>query len=121
MTPCLFCSREEYEAPRETDYICSGCVQTLLSISQDKLRRGRALAVEKGYPHKAAAMESFLIPEGQNGKQFNSKRKSRHVGKHFERRGNTKANRFKKITARGLAKQTRLSVPEDQQELSTVS
>jgi hypothetical protein len=41
-------------------YICSKCVQLLLSQSQEKLLRTYNFALEKGYPDKARAIKSFL-------------------------------------------------------------
>ena len=66
MSPaCLFCNCPEnnYKAGPDTDFICSPCVQILLQGNQIELKRAYDKAIEKGYPNKARAIESFLQPE----------------------------------------------------------
>jgi hypothetical protein len=45
----------------------------------------------------------------------------RDTGKHFNRRGDLKADRLNKITTRGIAKQRRLSVSEDKSQQPPLS
>jgi hypothetical protein len=62
------------------ELICSRCTQLLLSADQAELGRGYNKAIEKGYPDKARAIESFLIPEEKNNGQRKpiSKKRGRH-------------------------------------------
>lgn len=62
-SPCLFCS-QGFES--EVEHICSSCVQLLLNADQEDLSKAHTKAIEKGYTHKARAIESFLIPEEIN-------------------------------------------------------
>ncbi len=68
---CLFCNELEQKYKPESDkyLICSRCVQILLSADQAELKRSYSKAIEKGYPNKARAIESFLIPEETNARE----------------------------------------------------
>ena len=86
---CLFCSLPEpnYKPDRHVDFICGDCVILLTDASQEDLKRAHAKAILTGYPGKARAIESFIIPEGKHGKRpsksvkrdFNRKRIARPV------------------------------------------
>jgi hypothetical protein len=79
---------------------------------QDYLQWVHDQAVKNSMTDKARAIESFILPEDTDGKQFNPKSRTRDVGKHFDRRGNLKADRLEKVTTRSIAKQRRLSIFE---------
>jgi hypothetical protein len=68
---CLFCGLPEKGYPSDPDkeFICSRCVQILLSADQEDLNRAYRKAIEKGYPNKARAIESFLMPEEINARE----------------------------------------------------
>ena len=68
---CLFCNQEEpdYKSSKNADFICSSCVQVLLCAEQLHLRHAHEKAVSEGYESKARAIESFLIPEENDGKK----------------------------------------------------
>ena len=68
---CLFCGFPEsrYRPDADKEFICSECVQTLISADQKDLERAYSLSIEKGYPNKASAIESFLIPEEINARE----------------------------------------------------
>lgn len=68
---CLFCNGQEpnYKHGSDVDFICSRCVQLLLGANQDDLRKAHAKAIEKGYPCKAKAIESFLIEDETNDRK----------------------------------------------------
>jgi len=94
---CLFCNREEgpwYKPGKDVDFICSGCVQLLISAEQVDLKRAHKKAIDKGYVKKAKAIEHFLLPEDRNGKQINRRR----TEKHSNRKRIDGAARFKKIS-----------------------
>ena len=60
---CLFCGMERDSKKIDSGaraYICSNCVQTLVNLSQEQLRKAYELATEKGYENKAKAIESFM-------------------------------------------------------------
>jgi hypothetical protein len=65
---CLFCgySERNYIPTSGNDFICSHCVQMLISADQEDLKRAHSKAIEKGLTNKARAIESFLIPEEVN-------------------------------------------------------
>jgi hypothetical protein len=65
---CLFCGNLEknYKSDPGNDFICSRCVQVFTAADQVELRRAYNKAIEKGYPNKIRAIESFLIPEEFN-------------------------------------------------------
>ncbi len=60
---CLFCNGMDinYKPDPSNDFICSLCVQILISATQQELKRAHSKAIEKGYTRKAKAIESFLI------------------------------------------------------------
>ena len=62
---CLFCGKPEkgYKPSKSVDFICSRCVQLLLSADQGQLERAYKKAVRLGYMGKASAIKAFLIPE----------------------------------------------------------
>ena len=69
---CLFChgpdrgGKRTYKPEKGIEFICSACVQTLLNADQDYLKLMHSLATEHGDKGKIRAIESFIIPEGQN-------------------------------------------------------
>lgn len=62
---CLFCNGLEpnYKPTAHIDYICSRCVQVLLSADQGQLQQASQYAIEKGLTRKARAIEKFLIEQ----------------------------------------------------------
>jgi hypothetical protein len=76
---CLFCNGQElnYSPAPNMDFICSSCVQLLLSASQEDLKRAHAKALSLGYQNKARAIESFLIPEGKDEQRKPESKKRR--------------------------------------------
>ena len=68
---CLFCGLPEkgYRPDPDKGFICSSCVQILLSADQKDLNRAYFKALEKGYLKKANAIQSFLIPEETNARE----------------------------------------------------
>jgi len=75
-------------------------------------------AGEKGSDLFSSLMKVYI----QNGgMQVNLRKPGRHITKHFDRRGDIKADRLNQKPARRVQKRQRTSVPEDQQELSPVS
>ena len=83
---CLFCNRLEkkYKPEPGKYFICSQCVQLMLSADQAELMRAYNKAIEKGYPDKASAIKSFLIPK----EKINGQRKpiSKKRGRHIDRK-----------------------------------
>jgi excisionase family DNA binding protein len=80
-----FDESEIWEWHAEKEFICSKCVQLFLSADQAELMRAYNKAIEKGYPDKARAIKSFLIPgEKINGQQKPISQKHR---RHFNRKG----------------------------------
>jgi len=83
-----------------TDFICSQCVQILISADVEDLRRAHKKAIEKRYARKARAIESFLKPEGfdeqrkpiskKRRRYSNRKRIVRTVGDKEKRIGRSK-------------------------------
>jgi len=116
---CLFCNQEEpdYKSPKNSDFICSSCVQVLLDAEQLHLRRAHEKAVSKGYESKAKAIESFLIPEENDGKQINRRRTK-------ERSNRVRASRttqFKKIANSGSKIRKPFALFKNQQNVKAVS
>jgi hypothetical protein len=68
---CLFCGFPEagYHPGSKMEFVCSCCVQILLSADQADLSRAYLKAVEMGYSSKVKAIESFLIPEESNARE----------------------------------------------------
>ena len=78
---CLFCNGLEikYKPESGIDFICSQCVQTLISADQADLKRAYKNAIDTGYSNKASAIESFLIPEDKiDGQRKPAKKRGRH-------------------------------------------
>jgi hypothetical protein len=75
---CLFCNRLEkkYKPEPNNYFICSQCVQLLLSADQSELKRAYSKAIEKGYSNKARAIESFLLPEDINVRETKQARRN---------------------------------------------
>jgi hypothetical protein len=88
---------------------------------QDYLQWVHEQAVKNSMTDKARAIESFILPEENNGKQINPKSRTRDTAKHFNRRGDLKADRLNKIATRGNAKQGRFSVSEDKSQQPSLS
>jgi hypothetical protein len=61
----LFCGQPEKSCKpsKSVDFICSGCVQPLLSADQADLKRAYQKAVRLGYTGKAEAIKTFLVEE----------------------------------------------------------
>jgi hypothetical protein len=78
---CLFCNRLEkkYKPELGKYFICSLCVQLMLSADQAELTRAYSKAIEMGYPDKARAIQSFLIPEEINVRE--TKQARRNMGR----------------------------------------
>jgi hypothetical protein len=68
---CQFCNglEKKYKPGPGKFFICSQCVQLLLSADQADLNRAHRKAIDKGYTNKAKAIESFLILEETNGRK----------------------------------------------------
>jgi len=56
MESCVFCHSPE-------GWVCSVCVQKLLLMGEDKLKKAYALALEKGFAEKAAVIEKLIDKE----------------------------------------------------------
>ena len=82
---CLFCNVPEpnYKPQAKIDFICSQCVQMLIGADQEDLKKAHTKAIDKGYPNKASAIESFLIPEGLYGQR---KPATKNRGRHINRK-----------------------------------
>ena len=87
---CVFCGEFKF-------HICGSCVQKLLYASEDAIREGIQLAIEKGYTEKAKALEKFTGIGGENG---------RETGTNINRTGTRRAVQRQKRTDR-LSTQTR--------------
>ena len=68
---CLFCGSQEknYKPPPNIDFICSRCVQLLLSAEQSELKRALAKAAEMGFENKVLALQSFIVEDETNDRQ----------------------------------------------------
>ena len=77
---CVLCNhpKPNYTPPPHTDDTCSACVQNLLKFTQDELKAGHALAIEKGYTAKADAIASFTIPPEVSAAGFKAKPKTKN-------------------------------------------
>ena len=73
MTTCIFCEMpgEKYKPPKGADFVCSYCVMAFLGAEQDYLQWIYDQAVKNSMTDKARAIESFILPEETDGKQFN--------------------------------------------------
>jgi hypothetical protein len=71
---CLFCNGIErtYKSEPGIDFICSKCVQILLSASPEQLYKAYCKAKTEGYVNKVRAIEFFLDSEA-----FNNDRKTK--------------------------------------------
>jgi hypothetical protein len=120
---CLFCEKPEknFKPARGVDFVCSHCVMAFLSSDQDYLKWVHDQAIKNSMPDKARAIESFIIKEVVDGKQFNPKSRKRHARKYFNRRGNSKADRLEKITTRSIAKQRKVSISEGERKQPALS
>jgi len=51
---CMICNIPEknYKPDEGIEYVCGDCIQKILKFSQEELKRGRLLALEKGYERK---------------------------------------------------------------------
>ena len=90
---CQFCGFPEpaYKSGLGKEFICSKCVQLLLSASKEDLNRAYIKSIEMGYSNKAKAIESFLIPEVSDGK-----RPTRYSPRHPNRERATGPIRYQK-------------------------
>ena len=98
---CLFCNGQEpnYKPGPDVDFICSRCVQLLLGVDQDDLKKAHAKAIEKGYPGKAKAIESFLIGETNEQRKPKTKKYRRHSNrKRIDRTLGNQKERIKRIS-----------------------
>ena len=122
---CLFCEHPERKPPKDTEFVCSRCTGRFVEMSQDALKDGiDYLEVNKAnfcllvdytvIDNKIKALKMFV--EEEQHAPVNPKARKRHIGKHLDRRGDLKANRFDKIAARGIAKQRRVPVFEGEPE-----
>jgi len=120
---CLYCEKPEknYKPLRGTGFICSRCLMAFLSADQDYLKWVYELAIKNSMPAKARAIESFILPEETDGKQFNPKSRTRNIGKRLNRRGNSKADRLDKITTRIIAKQRKIPISEGEHQQPSLS
>jgi hypothetical protein len=121
--PCKFCHRDEPRCDPEKLILCSRCFQVVARWSQEQIIQAYEFAIEHGYTTKAKVLKTF-IQQGdiENGELQNKVRKpTRNIAKHFDRRGDLKADRLNKKSTRRLQKRQRASISEDQQELSAVS
>ncbi len=56
---CVFCSSEE-------GYVCSKCIQKLLLIDKEKLKKAYELAIQKGFVDKAQVIQKLLESEEED-------------------------------------------------------
>ena len=75
---CLFCSCQEKNYKPDKDFICSRCVQLLLSAEQSELKRALAKAEEMGFENKVLALQSFIIEDEINARKT-KKSKRNHL------------------------------------------
>ena len=70
--PCLFCAGIEgrYKPESDTDYVCSRCVQVLLSVDQAHLQRAYLKAIDKGYTNKARAISQGMVTNQRPPKPY---------------------------------------------------
>ena len=92
---CLFCNGTErnYEPPSDTKFICGSCLQLLLRVDNQDLKRGYAKALNFGYLRKARAIETFLTEVIYNEQR---KPKSKKCGRYSNRTGIVKSVRNQK-------------------------
>ncbi len=129
---CLFCEKPEkkYRPSKGIEFVCSRCTGRFVEMSQDSLGEGILyLELNKAnfcllgdytvIDNKIKALNMFI--EEEHHAPINPKARKRHIGKHLDRRGNLKADRFDKIAARGVTKQRKVPVFESEPEQPTVS
>ena len=95
MATCLFCNGTEknYKPGPDVEFVCGTCVQLFLHADKEDLKRAYAKALEKGCLRKVKAIESFLIPEGNNEQR---KPESKKRGRYTDRAGIIKSVRNQK-------------------------
>lgn len=71
---CLICDKYEKHHP-DADFICSACVQDLLQLNRNEIRRAYHLAVEQGLTRKIKALEIW------SGKGFRNGIESRNINR----------------------------------------
>lgn len=72
MTTCLLCSGSEQgrtQPATGAEFVCSMCVQTLLSVPPEKIGRAHQEAVARGLELKASALEMFTA-ENQGEEEY---------------------------------------------------
>lgn len=64
MQSCLWCNGSEssngYKPGNHVDFVCSGCVQLLCGLSQDKLRELQEQCQARGFERRLEAQKSFI-------------------------------------------------------------
>lgn len=77
---CIFCCDSDTDDKPEPgkDLICPMCVQILLAVDQEDLKRAYGKAIERGYDRKSKAIESFLI-EGEVTNDRKTKKTRRNM------------------------------------------
>ena len=58
---CLFCDQFERGHPKTVDYVCSGCVQDLLSMTGSKRKQRKQQARIKNNQRVLTALKMFEI------------------------------------------------------------
>jgi hypothetical protein len=113
MEACIFCNEPEkgYRPGKDIDFICGCCVILLADADQDDLKRAYQKALDKGYPKKVSALESFIIPEGNNEQ---IKPKSKLNRRHSHRKRSIKSVRSKKERIGRLQVQSKATILQGQ-------
>ena len=113
MNVCLFCneSEESYKPGKDIDFICGGCVILLADAEQEDLKKAYQKALNEGYIGKASALESFIIPEG---KDEQSKPKSKINRRHTHRKGSLKSVGHKEERIGRLQVQSKATILQGQ-------
>ena len=75
----------------ENDFICSQCVQMLLTADQQDLKKAHVKAIDKGYLNKASAIESFLTED-----EIEQRKPARYDQRTANRKGTAGSIRDKK-------------------------
>lgn len=121
--PCKLCLQDDQGFISEKLIVCSRCFQVVARSSQEQIKRAYEKALEKGSKQKADILKKFIINgDSENGELQNKRQKPpRHTAKHFDRRGDLKADWIDKKTTRRLPERKRPPFSEDQQELQAVS
>jgi hypothetical protein len=110
---CLFCNLPEpnYKPDPQVDLICGSCVILLADASQDDLKKAYQKALDEGYLRKVSALESFIIPEGNNEQ---IKPKSKLNRRHSHRKRSIKSVRSKKERIGRLQVQSKATILQGQ-------